>query len=215
MSRIRTFIAVEIGDTIRRNAVALQQRLGKVESGVRWAAPESLHVTLHFLGDVDERELVDVCKAVSEAAAGESPFTLRVGGVGAFPNARRPKTLWAGITAGAEELQRLHGLIEARLLDRGCYRKEERAFTPHLTLGRVKPDAGESLAHELPKLMSWSGGFHAVAEVCVFSSELTRGGPEYTVMGRGPLASAGIVRGDDALRVDSESSQHKRRRSDE
>lgn len=188
MARIRTFIAVEVSDEIRRNAVTLQQRLARVDSGVRWTAADAMHVTLVFLGDVDERDLVGVCRAVKDAARSEPPFTLRVSGVGAFPNARRPKTLWAGITEGAETLQRLHGAIEARLLDLGCYRKEERAYTPHLTLGRLKAEAaGHALAAEVPKLLAWNGGFCTVDDVVVFSSDLTRDGPEYTVLGRGAL----------------------------
>ncbi|MBY0514068.1 MAG: RNA 2',3'-cyclic phosphodiesterase [Gemmataceae bacterium] len=191
MARIRTFVAVEIGDQIRRNAVALQERLAKVAPEVRWAAPESLHVTLLFLGEVDEREVVDVCRAVKAVAAGEPPFPLRVSGVGAFPTVRRPKTVWAGITDGAENLRRLYERLEARLLDLGCYRKEERAYTPHLTLGRVRADAGgHPLVAELPKLLAWDGGRTTVDEVVVYSGELTRDGPEYTPLGRGPLAGA-------------------------
>ncbi|HJZ53719.1 MAG TPA: RNA 2',3'-cyclic phosphodiesterase [Gemmataceae bacterium] len=188
MARVRTFIAVEISEEIRKNAVALQQRLAKADVGVRWATPETIHVTLLFLGEVDDREVVDVCRAVQEVASREPPFPMRVSGVGAFPNTRRPKTIWAGITDGAEQLQRLYGLIEAKLLDLGCYRKEERAYTPHLTLGRVKAEgSGHALAAELPRLMAWDGGQTVVDEVVVFASELTRDGPVYTALGRGEL----------------------------
>lgn len=188
MARIRTFIGVNIGEQIRANAVALQQRLTRVDPGVRWATPESMHVTLLFLGEVDEREIVPVCRAVESVAGREPPFTLRVSGVGAFPTPRRPKIVWAGITDGATELQRLYELLEEKLLDMGCYRKEERGYTPHLTLGRVKAEhGGHVLAAELPKLLAWDGGRTTVSEVRVFSSELRREGPEYTVLGRGAL----------------------------
>ncbi len=188
MSRIRTFIAVEVGDEIRKSAVALQQRLARVDGGVRWATPQSMHVTLLFLGEVDERDILAVCRAVQEVAGREPPFPLRVSGVGAFPTPRRPKTIWAGITDGADDLRRLYGLLEAKLLDLGCYRKEDRAYTPHLTLGRVKAESGgRALAAELPKLMAWDGGRTVVDEVLVFSSDLRPEGPEYTVLGRGEL----------------------------
>ena len=145
-----------------------------------------MHVTLLFLGEVDEREVVDVCRVVKDVAGREPPFPLRVSGVGAFPNTRRPKTVWAGVTDGAEPLRRLYGLIEARLLDLGGYRKEERAYTPHLTLGRVRAESGgHALAAELPKLLAWNGGQTTVDEVVVFASELTRDGPAYTALGRG------------------------------
>jgi len=189
MGRTRTFIGIDIGDAIRTNAIALQKELAKTGAEVKWVEAESVHVTLLFLGEVDDRELHAVCKAVKEAAASEPPFGLRVSGVGAFPTPRRPKILWAGITDGAEVLQRLYTALEERMLNLGCYRKEERGYTPHLTLGRVKGDADSfTLAAEIPKRLAWDGGRTTVDEVLVFSSELNRDGPVYTVIGRAPLA---------------------------
>ena len=129
MARTRTFIAVEIGADIRASAVALQEALAKTGAEVKWVEPESMHVTLLFLGEVDDRELHQVCRAVKDITASEPPFPLRVSGVGAFPTPRRPKILWAGITDGAGELKRLYDKLEAKLLDLGCYRKEERGYT--------------------------------------------------------------------------------------
>ena len=189
MPRTRTFIGIDIGSAIRASAAALQKELAKTASGVKWVAPESMHITLLFLGEVDDRELHAVCKAVKAAAAGEPPFALRVSGVGAFPNARRPKVVWGGITDGADPLQRLHAALEAEMLELGCYRTEERGYTPHLTLGRVTDaEAGFALAAELPKRTEWQGGRATAEEVLVFSSEMERDGPVYTVLGRAPLA---------------------------
>jgi 2'-5' RNA ligase len=189
MPRTRTFIAVETSADIRASAGALQESLARTGAQVKWTSPETMHVTLLFLGEVDDRDLHSICRTVREVAASEPPFPLRVSGVGAFPTPRRPKILWAGLTEGAEELQRLHRKLEAKLIDLGCYRKEERGYTPHLTLGRVQRETDEfALARELPKLQSWDGGRTVVEEVLVFSSELQRTGPEYTVLGRGELA---------------------------
>ncbi|MBM3982733.1 MAG: RNA 2',3'-cyclic phosphodiesterase [Planctomycetes bacterium] len=190
MARTRTFIGIDIGDGIRKNALSLQETLAKTGAQVKWAAPESLHVTLLFLGEVDDRELHAVCKAVTAVAATEAPFVLRVGGVGAFPNARRPKVVWGGITDGADALQRLNAGLEERMFELGCYRKEKRGYTPHLTLGRVAGDSDAALlAAELPKRLTWDGGRFAVDEVLVFSSDMERGGPVYTVIGRAPLGA--------------------------
>jgi 2'-5' RNA ligase len=189
MGRTRTFIGIDIGDAIRASAAALQKDLAKTGAEVKWAAPESMHVTLLFLGEVDDRELHAVCRAVKGAASAEPPFALRVAGVGAFPTARRPKVLWAGVTDGAEPLQRLNAALEERMLELGCYRKEERGYTPHLTLGRVKRDADSfALAAEIPKRLAWGGGATTVDEVLVYSSETDRDGPVYTVIGRAPLS---------------------------
>jgi RNA 2',3'-cyclic 3'-phosphodiesterase len=188
MSHTRTFIAIETGSAIRGKAVALQVELAKTGAEVKWVATDSMHITLLFLGEVDDRELHLVCRAAKDIAASEPPFPLRVSGVGAFPNVRRPKILWAGITDGADQLKRLYDKLEAKLLDLGCYRKEERGYTPHLTLGRAKSEAdGFALAPELAKRMAWDGGRTMVDEVLVFSSVLERDGPVYTVLGRGEL----------------------------
>ncbi|MBA4191350.1 MAG: RNA 2',3'-cyclic phosphodiesterase [Planctomycetaceae bacterium] len=188
MPRTRTFIAVEIDDEIRDNATTLQTALSKTGAEVKWVEPESMHVTLLFLGEVDDRDLHSVCRAVQKAAAEVAPFILRVSGVGAFPTPRRPKVIWAGITDGADELRELHEKLETRMLDLGCYRTEERDYTPHLTLGRVKAEAdGLTIAPELAKRIAWSGGRTIIDEVLVFSSELERSGPVYTVLGRGKL----------------------------
>jgi 2'-5' RNA ligase len=190
MARVRTFVAVEVGEEVRSAAVALQHALARTGAEVKWVEPHNLHVTLLFLGEVDERELAAVCRAVAAAAAGEPPFELRVSGVGAFPNPRRPKTLWAGVADGSAELVRLHGKVEQALLDLGAYRQEDRPYSPHLTLGRVKSEAdGQALTPELPKHAGWVGGRTTVAEVVVYSSELRRDGPVYTPLGRGPLAA--------------------------
>jgi 2'-5' RNA ligase len=188
MARIRTFLAVDVGTEVRKRAAALQQQLARTGVEVKWVAPDQMHLTLLFLGDVNELDLVKVCRAVKEVAATEPPFPLRVAGVGAFPNNRRPKILWGGVTDGADALRRIYGALEARLIDLGVYRKEDRDYTPHLTLGRLKADGGEDLAKELPKLMAWDGGRAVVDEVLVYSSELRRDGPEYAVIGRGELA---------------------------
>ncbi|MBN9522738.1 RNA 2',3'-cyclic phosphodiesterase [bacterium] len=188
MGRVRSFIGVDVGDEVRRKAVALQQQLARTGAGVKWAATDGMHVTLLFLGELDDRDILPVCRAVEAVAATEPGFPLRVSGVGAFPNIRRPKVVWGGITDGAEQLRRLYTAIEAKLLDLGVYRKEERDYTPHLTLGRVKGEAdGYTLAPELPKLLAWDGGRTVVNEVCVYSSELRRDGPEYAILARAEL----------------------------
>ena len=190
MPRTRTFIGVEIGDEIRASAVALQEALAKTGAEVKWVEPENLHISLLFLGEVDDRELHSVCRIVKAAATAEAPFPLRVLGVGAFPTPRRPKILWAGITEGAEPLKRLYDALEGPLADLG-YRKEERGYTPHLTLGRVKAEAdGFTLAKELPKHFAWDGGRTVVEEILVFSSVLEKAGPVYTILGRAEMAGA-------------------------
>ena len=188
MTRMRTFIAVALDDAVRRKAAALVEQLGELGPGAKWVQPETLHITLLFLGEVDAREILDVCKAVRGVTENLPPFEMRVAGVGGFPNLRRPRTVWLGVDEGAAEIVELHDEIEEAMLELGGYRREERGFTPHITLGRCK---GEDLTPEMQALLAkqakWHGGLQTVREVQVLSSELTRNGPIYTVLSREKL----------------------------
>jgi 2'-5' RNA ligase len=187
MARLRTFIAVDVGEEIRRRLVSLQEKLGASASAMKWVEPENLHVTLLFLGEVDDRDVPDVCQAVSEACGRVERFGLTVAGVNCFGNPRRPRTVWAGVTDGADEMIALHDAIEVPLLQLRCYRRENRPFTPHITLGRVKGEREVDLSGVLPKFAKWTGGSVEVEEVLVMSSELRPEGPTYTVLSRGRL----------------------------
>jgi RNA 2',3'-cyclic 3'-phosphodiesterase len=188
MARIRTFIAVDPGSEIRDRLVSLQNTLAETGADVNWVDMYNLHVTLLFLGEVDEREVLDVCKAVSRVTETLAAFPVAVGGAGCFPNLRRPRTLWVGLKQGAEEMTALHDTLEEPLLDMRCYRRENREFTPHITLGRVRSDqAIAELSAAMTKRSSWSAGETNVAEVHVMSSVLTPDGPRYTILSRGKL----------------------------
>ncbi len=190
MARARTFLAVELSPTAKAAAVDFQRALARATTaaGVKWVDPANLHVTLLFLGEVDGRDLVPLCRILDAAAARSPAFDLRVAGVGAFPTPRRPKTLYAGVTDGAAELTALHALLQPPLMELGVTRREDRAYSPHLTLGRVTVEAdGDLIAAELPKHAAWTAGASAVAEVVLFTSELRRAGPEYTAVSRAAL----------------------------
>ena len=188
MKPTRTFIAVDPGKAIRDRVASLQENLAKSGAEVKWVEPENLHLTLLFLGEVDQRDLIKVCRAVADAAGTPPAFAMTIEKAGAFPNIRRPRTIWVGVGAGTQETCSLHAAIESPLLELGCYRREARAYTPHLTLGRVRAeDASAELTTALTKYAAWSAGETTVTEVLVMGSELTRDGPVYTVLGRAKL----------------------------
>ena len=187
--RIRTFIAVEIAESVRERLVALQNELRRSAQEVKWVEPENLHPTLKFLGDVDEQDLYTVCKTAEQAVADCSPFEMNVAGVGAFPHTRRPRVIWAGVGQGASELTKIHESLERLFREQG-YPREDRPFTPHLTLGRMRqPKPTLQLAAALDKLVNWEGGSTHVREILIMSSQLSPKGPTYTVMGRGKFAA--------------------------
>jgi 2'-5' RNA ligase len=192
MARLRTFLAVDLGPAIRARCVALQEALARAGTEVKWVEEENLHVTLLFLGEVDDRDLPGVCRAVGEVCARHDAFDVSVEKVGCFPNPRRPRVVWVGVGEGQQELVALHDALEAPLLELGCYRREERQYTPHVTLGRVKGDRPtDALAQALKRHADWRGGETSVREVQVLSSELTPQGPVYTVLSRAKLRRGG------------------------
>lgn len=188
MARVKTFIGVEITPTLRNSLVVLQRSLSKSGADVKWVEPSQFHITLNFLGEIDNRDIHPVCRAITKVAAREPEFRLSVRGVGAFPTVRRPKTLWAGIDAGADSLIRIYDALAEPLEELGVFRREDRGYTPHLTLGRVKADVeGQKVAALLPSFAEWEGGDLTVSEIILWSSDLYPEGPVYTVLGRGQL----------------------------
>jgi 2'-5' RNA ligase len=188
MARVRTFIALDPGKAIRDRIVALQETLARTAAEVKWVEPDNLHVTLLFLGEVDMLDVPPLCQAVADAAQNQPAFAMTVETVGCFPNARRPRILWVGVGEGTQEVVALHDALEPPLLALGCYRREERQYTPHITLGRVKSDRPtDKLTTALSRHADWQGGETTVREVHVMGSELTPQGPVYTVLSRAKL----------------------------
>lgn len=190
MARIRTFIALQLARPVQARLRELQENLARTTSNIKWVSAENLHLTLLFLGEVEQLEVVAICRAVKARAEHHEPFEMEIRGVGGFPNGRRPKILWAGIGAGSEPLKALHADLEAALLDLGCYRREDRAYTPHLTLGRLSAeDDDEVWGKLLAAQAGFDSGYSHVAEVLVMASEQRRDGYEYSIMGRGRLGT--------------------------
>jgi RNA 2',3'-cyclic 3'-phosphodiesterase len=187
--RMRTFVAVDLSKPLRDRLASLQENLSRAGADVKWVEVENLHVTLLFLGEVDERELLPVCRAVSAVCGRHDRFLLSVDSVGCFPNPRRPRVVWAGVGMGGQELVSLHDSLETPLQELGGYRREDRSYTPHITLGRVNSDSSvDALTAALTKKANWHGGIEIeVEEVLVMSSQLTSRGPQYTVLSRGKL----------------------------
>ena len=188
MSRIRTFIAVDLGHEVRRAVRPLLERLSRATSDVKWLDADKLHLTLKFLGDVQDTEIYRVCRLVEDAAANVAPMRVAGRGVGAFPNPQRPRTIWLGIDDPDGRLTDLQAKVE-RQLQAMQFPREERPFRPHVTIGRVghvrrRLDALAPILSELPDV-EW--GVLDVDQCVVYASELTPRGPIYTVLGRAPL----------------------------
>lgn len=187
--RVRTFIAVEVPLEVMSRAIQVSERLQIAQAKVSWVKADNLHLTLKFLGDVPDNELNDVCAAVKAAAATLSAFEAMIRGVGAFPNVRRPRTIWLGVEKGRDQLIELFEAIEDHLHPLG-FRRDGRRFRPHLTIGRVRSitAANEELAELIQKRAETEFGMIIVDEITVFSSLLTPQGAVHHPLGHGPLA---------------------------
>ncbi len=188
--KIRTFVAVELDSGTRNCAAELINQLRGAGADVKWVEPHNLHVTLKFLGDVDTREMYQVCRGVEGAVAGMPPFALELRGAGAFPNANRPRTVWLGVGGGTAEMITLNEQIEEAMEELG-FRREARRYQPHLTVGRVRrggPGVSE-LGELIRRHAEFEIGRSPVSEVVVFSSRLDRSGPTYEALARAPLGA--------------------------
>ncbi|HIE04735.1 MAG TPA: RNA 2',3'-cyclic phosphodiesterase, partial [Candidatus Latescibacteria bacterium] len=115
MAQVRTFVAVDISDGARRSVADLVRELKGYGAEVRWVAPESLHLTLKFLGEIDEARLEGVFQGVQEATEGLGPFRMVLEGLGGFPGLGRPRVLWVGVSEGADILRSLAERVEGSL----------------------------------------------------------------------------------------------------
>ncbi len=185
MRKLRTFIAVETPPDVVGRAAQLAKRFAPVGADVKWVAAENLHWTVKFLGDINPRDLAEVCQAIAAAARTVPPFQMTVAGAGAFPNIDRPRTLWLAAGEGGDGLVRLAEAIETETTKIG-FRREGRRYEPHLTIGRVRSGGPEQaeLGRLLQEHADFAGGTMEVDEVVLFSSELRPEGPVYEALER-------------------------------
>jgi 2'-5' RNA ligase len=183
--QIRTFIAIELEPPQRAALGAVQETLKRERAGryVRWVAPESIHLTLKFLGGVDASRMTELQAALTEACRGIPTFTLRISGIGAFPNARRPRVVWVGLQGDTAIAAQLAERIEAAF-DKLGFPKEERPFSPHLTIGRIKRDVSSSDQQFVGEMVTQAQvgelGEIKARQVSIMKSDLRPTGSIYT-----------------------------------
>jgi 2'-5' RNA ligase len=194
MTVIRSFIAIEFPAEIQQRLDQVSRQVRQRLSGlpgsiVRWVPAENIHLTLKFLGDVSVANLDLLQEMLLAEAREHHAFELSVGGLGAFPDLHRPRVVWVGIQA-PPELAALQGGIESRMEKLG-YPREERPFSPHLTLGRITRNANNTEARQIgDALQAAKVGFLGVVgagEVRLFKSDLKPGGSVYTCLFTAPL----------------------------
>jgi len=184
MEPIRAFIAIELPSQIKAALAQLQGNLRTSKgASVKWVDPEGVHLTLKFLGNVDESEVPAITKALSEAVKGVAPFSLQLGDPGAFPNTHAPRVVWVGVEGDIEPLSTLHNNVDNVLAPLG-FPAEKRAFSPHLTLGRVRdetlPAERRRLGENVAALKTGAKASFKVESLSLMRSKLTREGAVYS-----------------------------------
>ncbi|MDZ4384516.1 MAG: RNA 2',3'-cyclic phosphodiesterase [Nitrospirota bacterium] len=177
---MRCFIAITLPEEIKRGMTAIQGRLRAAGADVSWTRPEGMHLTLKFLGEVEEKRVPKIEAALDSAANGIGAFSMSVSGMGTFPDTKRPRVVWIGLKEDGDSLINLQGNVERELVTIG-FPLEKKGFTPHITLGRIRSN------RNIEKLLDLIGeekgvefnGF-TVRKVHLMESQLRSTGAIYT-----------------------------------
>jgi 2'-5' RNA ligase len=188
---MRTFIAIELPKEIKEALASLQQGLKNSGADVKWVQPENIHLTLKFLGEIDEQVLAKIINILEVTAENQNSFYLNLSSLGAFPNMNFPRVIWIGIKKGDSQIQEVASKLEKEISGIGIP-KENRAFSSHITLGRVK--SGLNRDKLTKKLNELAGNFlkegscaFPVKKITLFKSTLTPQGPIYEILKEVPL----------------------------
>lgn len=186
---LRAFIAVPLPPAITQQLAEVQRRLkrGCPEQAVTWVRPENIHLTLFFLGDILPERQAPVEAALSVVARHARPLTFSVQGAGAFPNLNRPRVIWVGLQEPTGQLALLHRAVNEAMQNVG-FQPEDRHFSPHLTLGRIRQRASREDAQAVGEAIRRAEVGHLgdapVEEMILFRSVLKSSGAEYTPLAR-------------------------------
>jgi len=183
-SRVRTFVAIDLPEGIQSALARQQAEFRATCPDARWTRPESIHLTLKFLGEVREDKVLQVTEALASLPPFE-PFSIEIKGFGFFPDARRPRVFWVGLEAPPGLGELAHRVEQS--MERLGFPREDRAFTPHLTLARFKlPRPQPALQALLERHRELTLGRFEVAEFYLYESKLSPHGAEYRKVSRFP-----------------------------
>jgi len=192
---VRAFIALELPKAIQAGLHQVSADLQTMAKGLplRWVPIENIHLTLKFLGDTDEANIKPISDLLKKAAKSATALEISLNGVGVFPNPRRPNVIWVGVDA-PESLLDLQRQVELDLSGMG-FVPEERPFSPHLTIARVRREARPADLKQISEVIASphlpAGATGRIDTLTLFRSELKPGGAVYNPLLRSPLA--GII----------------------
>jgi 2'-5' RNA ligase len=183
---LRLFIAARPPEVVRQGLDDLSGQLGSRGDGVKWVKSDGVHLTLKFLGSVDETMVRVIDDAAAQCARGVGEIRLSVGRVGAFPDMRRPRVIWVGLAGETGRLESVAGALEEACFGLG-FPKEGRPFRPHLTLGRVKDRLSVDTIKKIERNKDVVLGDMVVDAIELIKSDLRPSGAVYTTLSHYPL----------------------------
>ena len=186
---MRLFIAIDLPAAQKQGAADLISRLKKTGADLKWTDPENIHITLAFLGEIEESRKSLINDSLRAAAAIQAPFDISFGRLGVFDSWKKPKVLWIEITRGADSLARLAEILEEDLFDRKILAdRKKRPFKAHLTLGRLRSSRNALALKDAASAMEnlRIEGFNA-REIRLYRSRLSSAGPHYEMLSAFPL----------------------------
>ena len=190
MAALRTFIAIDVPPAVLDTITRIQNRFKSLGLHASWVKPGNIHLTLKFLGDTDPDRIPGIQNKLAETLSPFAPFQLSLGSVGVFPDTKNPRVLWVGLKDEEDALKTLQTGIEKALESIG-FPREQRPFSPHLTLARIQSSKGikspkgkKELKDELDALNLQGIDHHPfeVGDIHLYESQLTPKGSIYTVL---------------------------------
>ncbi|MGA2774593.1 MAG: RNA 2',3'-cyclic phosphodiesterase [Candidatus Omnitrophota bacterium] len=182
---MRAFIAIELPKEIKEALAGLEEQLKKTNADVKWVIPENLHLTLKFLGDIEDKQLKKVSEILDSVTNNYPPYTIKISSIGAFPKLSLLKVVWVGIVMGADETKKIFKELEDRIEKLGIP-KDGRAFSSHITLGRTRsPSNRKELAKEIQRILKnfkLDNSEFQVTKITLFKSTLSSIGPTYEAL---------------------------------
>ncbi len=176
---MRLFIACDLSQAQKHELETIQHQMTNYLSGVRWVKPQGLHLTLSFLGDIDESFINPLHKVLEKVALTNNPFLFNLGGCGVFPNISKARVLWIGVREGEEELQSIKKELDYGLEGLG-FVAEKRRYKPHLTIGRMRYPVEEKMIRRfLEETSDFSSSTAKVSKLVLYESRLTAHGAYY------------------------------------
>jgi RNA 2',3'-cyclic 3'-phosphodiesterase len=189
VKELRCFVAIDLPTSVKSFLAQISAELKRCGGDVKWVRPEAMHLTVKFLGNVGSDRILDIQEALRLVFSGQSPMDMLVHGVGAFPGLGKPRVFWAGLKDLSGRLGPLALQVDSILEPLG-FEREKRAFSPHLTLGRVRSNSGmRDLVDAVRQKMETQGPSFVAGGAVLYESVLKPSGAEYTPICRYPFST--------------------------